>query len=280
MKSFTGLMAVVLAAFSSAYAETVPTLPEGGRLVEPDKMTHEQRAVSFAVTRGKELFDLDRAAWLATDALMVGRTEPPAIGGWIVEPPAAADGPSRVVFLDPSGAEGVYAVYVGKSGVESKVQALSTAEERTLPPRSARMARVLKLLPTTADRPCGSNPFNSVIVPPETDDGPVDAYLLSPQPQADAYFLGGHFRYRIKDVEAPLPKGEPSARSCLRVSKSEGLPKGAERKALTVSSFDAVPTEHHVFMSFSARLPVVVVTKPKVFIIAGNQISVMARNQQ
>jgi hypothetical protein len=114
--------------------------------------------------------------------------------------------------------------------------------------------------------------MNTVVLPPLGPDEPILVYLLAPQPAANVYPMGGHYRFEVGS-DGRVGGRRAFAKSCLAMpARLEGKP---EPVALTVSHLlDPVPTELHVFTSYAVRKPLfVAVPKPeRVWVVRGDQI--------
>jgi hypothetical protein len=249
------LIAFLLAASPAAAAAPRPA-PARHRMTQA-----EQAAVQQALDRGTLIYAYDQAAWHGTDDL---RAKLPdfrsKVDGWIVDGPADAP---EIVFYDRSKTD-PKAVYVarfeGRRIVSSRV--LGPADDRTLSASrsaliAARRAAFAALVGKKAT-PCSRQPFNTVVLPPESGTSSTLVYFLTPQTRLDAIPIGGHYRLEIG------PDGRPGklrafTKACMEMPlKSLG---GDAVTALVVSHLlDPTPTEIHVFSSLAAHLPIFVLT--------------------
>lgn len=232
-----------------------------------------QPATTSAASMGTVLYALDRAAWVATDAMLkaIPRDRLPAGGGWVVE--RGADRTLIVTFYAGSGtaARVVFVADVRDGRVaDSRIPAADTmltdAQQRLARAREAAVADAAKRGLT----PCAKAAFNPVVVP--VDGATIPVYLLTPQVETGRYPAGGHYRYAI-DGQGKAVAVRPFTRSCLTL----GAPAAARGQApagLFVSHLlDPTPTEIHVFTSLSARLPVFVGTGARVWRVDGRTIT-------
>lgn len=225
----------------------------------------ESALIQRASTRGATIYAYDQAAWHGTDDLLRKMKDAGnRVGGWIVDGPAASP---TLIFFDRN-AENPSAVYIaefrGNKLVSSRV--LGEGDDRSISPERKRMiaAREAALTAWQADPAsfaCSKKPPNTVVLPPERPGGSLLVYILTPQTEMNAIPFGGHF---LVEVDANGKAGKPRSftKSCLTLP----LPrKGEKAAAVGVSHLlDAVPTEIHVFSSYAARMPVVVmVESPK-----------------
>ena len=250
---------------------------------DPPPMTAtERQATQEASRRGALIYAYDQAAWHGTDDMAKKiRDFQDRVGGWVVDGPAESP---TLVFFDRNEAD-PQVVYVAKfeSGKLASSRVLGEADDRTLSPdrkqlilaRSAAFGRFL----SSGSHRCSAQPFNTVVLPPQTEGGPVLVYLLTPQPALDAIPFGGHYLVEVQaDGTASPPR--KFANSCLVMQVPKALKKGkAKPVALTVTHLlDPAPTEIHVFSSFAARLPVMVGTTAngKVWSVERSKIELIA----
>lgn len=206
---------------------------------------------------GRLIFDYDRAAWVATDAMMaaIPAAELPKTGGWVVLP--RADGALVVTFYEGTQGQGRgYFDAVVKDGdvIEQKVVAIS--DRRPLSQVQQRMADAWKVaMMRSGHQPCAQARFNSVVLPPATDEAPVTVYLLTPQVQRGVYPFGGHYRVDV-DKDGKIVVDRAFTRSCLAMES------GGDRSDFMVVThlLDPMPTEMHVFLSIWIRKPIMVST--------------------
>lgn len=224
----------------------------------------EAALIQRASDRGKLIYAYDQAAWHGTDDMRERISKPEkSIGGWIVDGPAATP---TLIFFDQN-VENPQAVYVAQFRDNKLVSArvLGEGDDRSLSPERKRMiaARSAALTAWSRDPDafaCSERSVNTVVLPPERPGGPMLVYILSPQTENDAIPFGGHFLVEVgADGKAGTVRG--FTKSCLTIPLSQGS--GAA--AIGVSHLlDPVPTEIHVFSSYAAKMPVVVmIERPK-----------------
>lgn len=196
------------------------------------------------------------------------------VGGWIVEGPAGAP---ELTFFDQNSAE-PKAVYQGRFSDGGTFTGQVTGEARSLSPAQKRLVAALqaarqRLAAARIDR-CSSQPFNTVVLPPESPNGPVLVYFLTPQTNNDALPFGGHYLVEVSsDGKASRPR--PFTKSCFEMPiPQKGM---LAPVALGISHLlDDVPTEIHVFSSIAAGLPVMVITEGKrMWMVDGGSIKPM-----
>jgi hypothetical protein len=221
----------------------------------------EAVAVQLAADRGALIYAYDRAAWHGTDDLKAKLPDfPTKVGGWIVDGPADA---ARLVFYDKDKSD-PNAVYVadfrGRELVSGRL--LGAADDRSLSPIRKAMvaARSAAAAALTAGKGkhCKPEAFNSVVLPPAAPGGDTLVYFLTPQTDARAIPMGGHYRI---DVAPEGPAGKPRAftKSCMEMPFENE--KGERPEALVITHLlDRTPTEIHVFSSLALGLPIFVAT--------------------
>ncbi len=242
----------------------------------PATAQDDAAALARASERGRIMYAYDRAAWLGTDDMLAKLRDPATkVAGYIVE--GSAETP-RLIFFD-KGAE-PQAVYIARLAdgklVEGKV--LGATDDRAIAPTTRRMIAALatarQAIAASPDAgPCEKATFNTVVLPPETANGPVPVYFLTPQVNSDRIPFGGHFQI---DVAAD---GKPSAirrftNTCLAMPTKP--PAGGENTSVVVTQLIGdLPTEIHVFTSLAVRVPVMVITGkpvPRVWPVTGDRI--------
>ena len=121
-------------------------------------------------------------------------------------------------------------------------------------------------------KPCTPLPFNSVVLPPQKD-GLIAVYLLSAQKETATFPMGGHYRVLV-DRDGRVVASRPYTLGCLAMTAPK-LPPGATPVGFVVNHLlDPVPTEIHVFASYSLHMPVFVATPDKrVWRVKGSEIT-------
>ena len=234
--------------------------------------TPEERAqLEWVVARGQLLFELDRAAWVGTDDLLERLPNAGALGarGYIVE----RDGLAYVVTFFGGPADRPLAYYRGR--VENRrvvSREIFEADERpTLTPFQRRLADVRGMVARLGRRPCGNRAFNTAVIPPETPDGPIDLYLLTPQVEQGVFPLGGHYRFTIA-ADSSVQSSREFTRSCIAFD-TRAVPRDGTPEAMMVTHLlDPVPTEIHVFSSITSQLPIYVLAEGRTWAVEGSQI--------
>ena len=233
----------------------------------------ETSALQRAADRGKLIYAYDQAASVATDELQL--KNPTAAdhyrGGWVVEDRGRT---LHVVFYDISTGEPrayfTADVDVGKV-VSSHI--LTAADDGRLPPLDLRMINAVLIAVRLGQRPCGAAPFNTVALPPETPNGAIVVYLLTPQTTAGEYPAGGHYEVDVA-ADGSVLASRSFTRGCITLG---GKPPTADSRPAAMfltHLLDPTPTEIHVYLSFLSREPIFVGTQnpQRVWEVAGADI--------
>jgi len=202
--------------------------------------------------RGAQLYAFDQAAWHTTDAMVakqLPRDTMAAIRGWVVEPHGEA---LTVTYYGFEGTKpyAIYAAdYVGYKVAAERVPA--TGEP--LSAQGERMAAALEVARDLELKGCVDRPYNSVVLPPQSD-GTIPVYLLTPMVTQDAYPFGGHHEVDI-GADGKVAATRDFAKTCLAVAQ----PKDAVIGFVT-HLLDPHPTEIHVYLSLWMGKPIAVGT--------------------
>ncbi|HTU11767.1 MAG TPA: hypothetical protein VMG08_12820 [Allosphingosinicella sp.] len=238
----------------------------------------EQARLQWIVARGQLLFEIDRAAWVATDDLRerVSRADLGLIRGWTVE----RDGDGLVVnFYAGEGdtRAALYRARVENRRVVSR-EVFAANARPPLTPLQRRLADARGAIARFGERPCTNSPFNAAIIPPDTPDGPIDVYALTAQTEAASFPFGGHFRATLA-ADGTLSGKRGFMRSCFMAPRPPPGRNGAQPVGMVISHLlDPIPTEIHVFMSIWMGFPVFVATTDRrVWSVEGGRISLVDR---
>lgn len=271
-RKLLSVVAGLLLGFGNALAAAPDSTPP------PPPSAEEQQAIGVASARGALLYAYDQAAWHGTDEMMAKLPDARSkVGGWIVDGPANAP---ELVFFDKDSAT-PHGVFIAdfKDGklVSSRVAGpgeleLSPERRRMIAARAAAVqAFAAKGLPR-----CSKAPMNTVVLPPAAPDAPTYVYLLTPQADSKVIPFGGHYRIAVA-ADGTVGEIRPFTNSCIAMPRKP--PHGAAPVALVITHLlDPVPTEIHVFSSFVARVPVMVITKDgRVWSVSGATILSVAQ---
>lgn len=240
---FSGLLGLMLVVAPPAISAETARPP----IREFDPRTLEQL--------GATIYRQDRAAWLASDAL-VAKIKDPAkerVVGWIVEAHGDADTVRFIRDLG-KGPEAGFDVEVSVKGagpVTAPVDRALSAEERAAFAARMTAARV-------APKPCAGT-FNSVVAKDPTGDGWL-VWLLSPAQTKDAIPVGGHYRFSISADGGTVRQVDALSASCLAL-RAPPMPKDARPVGMVASHVvSPTPVETHVFLTLAYRQPLYIVT--------------------
>ncbi len=266
-------MARFLFAAASIALLATPLAAQSGSA--PAEASEEQARLKWIAERGRLLFDLDRAAWVATDELMAkvpGFTQS-GLSGYIVE----RENDGFVVTFYGGEGDALTAAHIVRvaGGRVTSSETIEPASRVTLTPLQLRLAKARTVRPGKDVRPCTRAPFNIAIVPPTTPDSPMELYLTSPQIEKDVYPFGGHYRLTLAG-DGSVASTRKFTNACLNLTRPPGAG-GAEGALFVTHLLDPVPTEMHVFMSLLVGQPVMVSTsKPfRFWVVNGESISGM-----
>jgi hypothetical protein len=239
----------------------------------------EAAKLQAIVARGRLVFDLDRAAWVATDDFLKKVRDPAAAGykGYVVD---REGGGFVVIFYGGEGDRlvGRYVAHVADGRVTS-ARILPQAEQVPLTALQIRMAKARSVAPSREYRPCTNAAFNAAIIPAASLEAPLEMYLTTPQPAAGVYPFGGHFLLTIAP-DNHIASVRKFTNSCLNMGpppRSGG--RGGQPVALVVSHLlDPLPTEIHVFVSLLSKQPVfVAISDPhRMWLVTGQGIAEIA----
>lgn len=211
-----------------------------------------QAGVEQAQSIGRQLFRLDRAAWVATDTMLADpgqRAASNTVRGWITR--------ERDVGVDTSFYNGqdpprpVYSVTVESSGRSeghaSPVDAVFDATELAM--IRARTAAMSQPFLKCAHR------YNSVVYPQA--DG-VHVYLMPGTTQTGVHPAGGHHLFVYDHHGEQLRSQRAFTRGCIDLGEA-----GQEQQTagfFVTHLLDPHPTQIHVFISLAASVPLYVAT--------------------
>lgn len=228
--------------------------------------------------RGRLLFDLDRAAWVATDDLMKKVRDPASAGlkGYVVE----HDGPGFAVTFF-SGEPGRFVAHYIARVVGGRVRSgrlLAGAERVPLTPLQLRLALARSAAGSSGLRACTQETFNAAVIPPASDTAPIELYLTSAQTQSGIYPVGGHYLLTI-GIDGTVQSTRKFTNSCLNMQVPRGKRGGAQPAGLFVAHLlDPLPTEIHVFLSIWIGKPLFVGigNPPQVWAVEGERIRLVS----
>lgn len=217
-----------------------------------------QPAVAAAEAVGRQLQRLDRAAWIASDAIQADRDARRlrrSVRGWITED---TDLGTRVTFFDDATpARLLYAVDVESTGrltssvlpegtlADDAQQAMIRARQSALSQNFMRCSRT----------------YNTVAFPV---DGDIHVYLMASTTKAGIYPAGGHHLFVYDADGAHIKSSRAFTRGCFDLqapAPDMKAPEGYGPAMMGITHFlDPSPTEMHVFISLNAPTPLLVLT--------------------
>lgn len=252
---------------------------EAAPVVTPQDERTEAQRLADASTFGVMIYAFDRAAWVSTDSLteVVPRDQLTGTGGYVVEP-VDKDTLRATYFKGAAASARAFFVADVRGGKTVRHEILP--EPVPLTPVQMILARAREIATMEAKakgyRPCTAAPFNTVVLP-SVNGGPVTVYLLSPQVTNDSYMMGGNYRVAI------APDGRIVGSRAFNTSCLDLKPPAQDKDDKVVGLFvnhllDPVPTEIHVFASYTVLQPVFVLTPDKrTWQVRGRDIAVIAR---
>lgn len=237
---------------------TTPALA-GPRYVPPLTRA-ELDQLAAAAARGRLLGAIAAAGQIATRDMLSRVADPDGAGiaGWIAEP--EGNGVTVTFYAEPQGDAAPAAVFRANilgGRVVSRDVFLAPEGRPALTRLQGRMAAARRVTAAQDHRPCGSDQFNYFVVPPATQDGPIDVYQLSPQTARGRYPLGGHFKTTVA-ADGSVTATRGYANACADLEAPE-VPTGQRPAPLAiVHLLDPLPTEIHAFLSIWTQRPLVV----------------------
>lgn len=245
---------------AAAACLAVPAAAQNNRGRAAPAASAEQRAaIQQAVTRGRALYAIDRAAAVTTRDMLSRLPDPTAAGviGWIAQPQGNT---VQVTYYAREG-ENYVAVYRGQllGGRVVSPQVFASGSRPPLDAVAARMAAAREAVAARDNRPCGGSAFNTIVLPPSSAQEPILVYQISPRLARARVPLGGHF---LTSVAPDGAVGESLALTgaCADLDVP-AVAAGQRPRPLTVNARDAaMPGEIHVFLSLWVERPLAVAT--------------------
>lgn len=208
-----------------------------------------QPAVEQAEQTGRLLQRLDRAAWLATDAMTAdkgSRKLRKSVRGWITTP---VDIGTQVLFFDGSAPQKpLYEVVLESSG---RIDKAAPTTDTTLNELQLAQIRARESATAQPFLAC-SRSYNSVIF---GKDESIHAYLMPGTTKQGVYPAGGHHLYVFDKDGRDIVSERAFTKSCVDL--------GGDKRIATLMVthiLDLQPTEIHVFISLNAGVPLYVGT--------------------
>lgn len=265
------LSAFASAPFAFAQDDTPPPLDDG----------QIAKALLAADAAGRLIYLHDHAAAVATDAVMELKAfrrdgKRGDLAGWITE---QRDEGIIVSFLSSESVPRArYRVTVANDGrIAGSPEAL--AEPAALTAYELGAARARATAATATFEPC-SRTYNTVVLPPTTEDGGWTAYLLPGTTQQGVVPLGGSYRLELDTTGDRILTQRPFTRSCIAI-ESPRNDRSMKAVAMMITHLlDPAPTEVHVFWSLWARQPMYVATSQGNWLIENGKTRLMSRREK
>lgn len=265
MRFAAALTTLAVAIALPALAQTAPTASDGENL--PPPVPIEEWPLDKVSRIGLEMYRLDSAAWLATDALLgaISDEELRSVRGWLI----AADGEGlRVHFYrqgEPDPVPGWESVVKDdRAGPVTRVEAAALTAGELAQTRALATARA-----NVGPLRCSPG-LNTVIM----DDPDSDAWLvwlLTPTPDNGAVPLGGHYRFRISADGQTVLRRDQLSNGC---NFADPPPPGVQDAGLFYTQIVSKgPVETHVFLSIQNQLPIFVSANDRFFAVSGADIA-------
>lgn len=250
-------LALLLAAACLAGPATAQTgRPNATAAAQPSPA--ERAAIQQAVTRGRALAVIDRAGAATTRDMLVRVPDPAAAGiiGWIGQPQGNA---VQVTYYAREG-DSYVVVYRGQllGGRVVSPEVFQPGSRPVLAGVVARMAAAREAVAARDNQPCGTA-FNTLVLPPETTEGPVLVYQISPRTERARVPLGGHFR-TIVAPDGTAGESVALNGACRDLTLTAPAAGGRPRPLQVIAREAEVPNEIHVFLSLWTGHPLAVAT--------------------
>lgn len=231
----------------------------------------EKASIQLALDRGQLLYAFDQAAWHATDKFIEdakagGRLDAlrSKFGGWIVR--QSDHSTLEVIFFsnDAVTPKELYVVQMSGSGTHVVSGRFAGQDAVITEPKTLQLIRAreaaLQAIEGQSILRCKKQPFNVAVLPPDTPDGSIPVYVLTPQSDLDHVPFGGHLRVMVSaDGEAGAL--HPFTKSCMDLPTRRA--KDAPKALVATQLIDPLPTEVAVFTMFAAQLPLFILTRDK-----------------
>lgn len=256
---------LVVGMASSAYAQSAP--PQGSADALPVPVPIEEWPLEKVSRIGAEMYRLDTAAWLATDALVkaISQEETRTIRGWLIAP---VDDELRVRFYregNPDPVPGWDVVMKGR--VAGPV---TPALESALTPEELAQARALATARANIGRlRCSSRPNTVIMDDPDSDGWLV--WLLTPMPENRTIPIGGHYRFRISADGGTVLQRDQLSNGCFFAERPPQEARGAVLVYTQIVSKG--PVETQVFLSMQNQVSFAIMAGERFFSVGGSRIA-------
>ena len=258
----------------------VPQPPEAHPPVLPPYLRHpgaaldpeQTRQIARTVARGQAMIAIARAGVVGSQDMLAHVPDPDGAGiaGWLAEPQGNG---MLVTFyaVSQSGPKAVYRVNVLGTRAVSREAFLDPNERPALTPIQARLAAARGATDALSNHPCSGQDFNVLVIPPDTPDGPIDVYQMSPAVPRGHFPVGGHFRSRVAasgEIEEVQSYGP-----CVDLVPP-ATPVGTVPTPLPVAGpDDQLPNEIHVFLATWTGHPLLVTSGGRTWRVTSDSIA-------
>ena len=223
----------------------------------------------------------DRAAWLATDAVLAARVrESLGLGGYIVLPEGDSSGPTggwQAVFYSASEPTKVLFRVRLLEGQKPIVVQLDPPEDPV--DGMDLLIRARKTAIASVEEP--EQPLNPVIVPGSVigEDG-ILVYLIAGTTEPKHAVFGRHYRVLVSEDGSRVLRSEPLSKSALVLPLEPPEANGMKPEALYVTHIvSSTPLETHVLASLQHDTRVLVATDRGNWLVDGRKITFLGARE-
>ena len=210
-----------------------------------------------AAQLGQLLYEFDRSAWVATDALRKKKaalklyTETGTPKGWATT--LTDKKRLRTAFISELNGE-IVSVFDAETKGKKVKKKTTYPTGRALTEEERIQMRAKSTFSANDIEPCAQFlPMNTVIIPSEDGKGDY-LYVLSATQKPNVAVVGRHYRFRISETGEQLSEKISFSNGCLGLNNQ-----GGETVGLMASHIKTpYPQEHHVFLSLSHQIPIFV----------------------
>ncbi len=254
--SISSLMAPVLSlAFGFSFA-VVPIRASADDDAPKEIPTGLQAATTRAEFLGRQMYLHDRAAWLATDAMLADERMKPLqsrLGGWVTEPTAHG---VRTIFVSSDETPvRLFEIEVDE-GERLSEATLESPEPLTAEHRAQLRAR--ETVRTRDFMQCAKQ-YNAVSMP--SAEG-LRVYAMPAFEREGLYPLGGYHLFRFEADGVTIADSRKFTNGCITHNETASASADGAKMVggMYTHLLDPQPTEVHVFVSLYAKLPLTIVT--------------------
>jgi len=244
LKQFSLILSLFVAMHTNSLAQETGTPPGGV----------PEATISSIEKTGGILFTLDRAASVATDAMVKvrGFKRDRRLKGWITEETSEGVQVSFVGNKGKAPTSVLYHATVSSTGVVGSPTSLP--DPVVLSDEQLGQFRARSVAMASIEAPCAKD-YNSVVIPRASPDANWVVYTLPGTKKADVFPIGGSYRFEIDPTGTSVISSRGYAKTCIELAGQPNL------AAFTLSHLlDPNPTEIHVFANLLSEIPVYVLT--------------------